>query len=144
MNPSPRVSVCRSERQHSGQGSCQCFSRKDLWSQVGSRADEVLSPAGRASGGQCQGRSVWHGAALWCVELGCLSSGLEPASLYLESGVYSTLLGLFDKCLGTPGAKWGICPGAHQWVVPLCRHGCSDHVGRYCRYVSLPYVFTLT
>ena len=35
----------------------------------------------RASGSQCQGRSVWHRAALWCVELGCLSSGLEPASL---------------------------------------------------------------
>ena len=86
MNPSPRDSVCRSGRQHGGQGSCQCLARKDLQSQVGSRA-EVPSPAGqrlqqaRASSGWCQGRSVWHGAALWCVELSCLSSGLEPVSV---------------------------------------------------------------
>ena len=25
--------------------------------------------------------SAWHGAVLWCVELGCLSSDLEPASV---------------------------------------------------------------
>ena len=36
---------------------------------------------GRASSGQYQGRSAWRGAASWCVELGCLSSGLEPASV---------------------------------------------------------------
>ena len=36
---------------------------------------------GRASSGRCQGRSAWHGAALWGAELGCLSSGLEPASV---------------------------------------------------------------
>ena len=63
-NPSPRVSVSRSRRQHGGQGSCQHLAKKDLQSQVGSRADEVLSPAGETSGGQCQGRSAWHKAAL--------------------------------------------------------------------------------
>ena len=36
---------------------------------------------GRASGTRCQGRSAWRGAALWGVELSCLSSGLEPASV---------------------------------------------------------------
>ena len=47
MNPSPRVSVSRSWRQHSGQGSCQHLAKKDLQSQVGSRADEVLRLAGQ-------------------------------------------------------------------------------------------------
>ena len=43
-----------------------------------------LQPSGQqgsASGGRHQGRSLGRGAALWCVELGCLHSGLEPASL---------------------------------------------------------------
>ena len=36
---------------------------------------------GRASGSRCQGRLAWRGAALWVVALGCLSCGLEPASV---------------------------------------------------------------
>ena len=36
---------------------------------------------GRASGGQCQGRSVCHGATLWYVEVSYLRSALEPASV---------------------------------------------------------------
>ena len=36
---------------------------------------------GRASGGRWLGRSAWNEAALWCMELGCLNSGLEPASV---------------------------------------------------------------
>ena len=85
---------------------------------------------------------------------------------YTLKVVYSTLLGLFDKCLDTLNAKWGICPGAYEWyvavllgtlaskcaispgaclwVVPLCRHNCSDHMCRYIKCVSLPDVFTLT
>ena len=79
---------------------------------------------------------------------------------------YSTLLGLFDKCLGTPDAKWGmypgacgwytiallntpvgkcgISPGAYLWVVPLCRPVCSGLMCRYLRCVSLPDVSALT
>ena len=86
--------------------------------------------------------------------------------LYLENGVYPPLLGLFDKCLGTPDAKWGmypgaygwytiallntpvgkcgISPGAYLWVVPLCRPVCSGLMCRYLRCVSLPDVSVLT
>ena len=46
-NPSPRASGCRSRRQHGGQGCLQSLARKDLWSQEGSRAGEVPSPAGQ-------------------------------------------------------------------------------------------------
>ena len=49
MDLSPRVSVYRSRRQHSRQGSCQHLARKDCWSQVGSRAGKVLSPAGQST-----------------------------------------------------------------------------------------------
>ena len=45
---SQSLSVCRSARQHGGQGSCQHLARKDLQSQVGGRAGEVLSPAGQS------------------------------------------------------------------------------------------------
>ena len=97
------------------------------------------------------------------MELGCLSSDLDPYTLKV---VYSTLLGLFNKCLGTPDANcgifptacgWymavlldtpasrsGISPGAYLWVVPLCRHGCFDLGYRYLKRVSLPDVSALT
>ena len=61
----------------------------------------------------CQRRSTWHGAAPWCVELGRLSSGLEPACYTLKV-VHFTLLGLFNKCFSTPNAKFGICPVAYM------------------------------
>ena len=48
MNPSPTVLVCTSGTQHGDQGSHQRLTRKDLRSWVGSRADEVLSPAGQS------------------------------------------------------------------------------------------------
>ena len=41
---------------------------------------------------------MWHGAELWCVELSCLSSGLEPVSDTLKV-VYSTLFGLLLNVL---------------------------------------------
>ena len=50
------------------------------------------------------------------MELSCLSSGLAGSCLsYTLKVVSSTLLGLFNKCLGTPDAKWGICPGTYAW-----------------------------
>ena len=120
MNLSPRVPVCRSGRQHGGQGSCQRRARKGLRSQVSSKADEVLSPAGqslwwpmpreinmvRSSTLVCgaQLSQQWSGA--------CLS--------YTFKGMYSTLLGLFDKCLDTSDAKYGIFPRS-PWLV----HGSS-------------------
>ena len=81
MNLSPRVSVCRSWRQHGEQGSCQHLARKGLQSQVGSRGDKVLSLAGQSLW-QPMPRKIsvaWN--ALWCVKLVCLISGLEPASV---------------------------------------------------------------
>ena len=81
----------------------------------------------------------------------CLSCALKV--------VYSTLLSLFDKCLGTLDAKWGIClgtygwymavlldtpagkygisPGSYLWVVLLCRQGSSDYLCKYLSYVFL-------
>ena len=131
-NLSPRVSACRSGRQHSGQRRCQRLARKDLWSQVGSRAGKVLGPAGQrlrrltpreitvvwGSTLGCGGRlpQQWSGA--------CLSHTLESGGLH-PSGTL--------KGLGTPAGKWGISPGAYLWVVPLCRHGCSGHVCRCLR-----------
>ena len=119
---------------------------------------------GRASGGWCQGRSARHGAVHSYVELGCLNSGLEPASVIPWKWCTPSFW-VFTKCLGIPNAKWGICPGAYGrymavlldtpavkwgifpggylWVVLLCRHGCSDHMCRYLRCVSLPDVLTL-
>lgn len=63
---------------------------------------------------------------------------------YTLKTVYSTLLGLFDKCLGTPDSKCGISPGAYLWVVPLCRRGSSNHMCRYLGCVFLPDVSSMT
>lgn len=136
MSPSPRVSVCRSRRQHGGPGSSQPLGRKNFWSQVGGKADKVLRPAADVKGDQ-------YGAALWCVKLGCLGSGLESACYALKK-VYSTPLGLFDKCLGTPDGKCGISPGAYLWVVPFCRRGSSNHMCRYLGCVFLPDMSSMT
>ena len=144
----------------------ECLARKDLQSQVGSRADEVLSPAGQ---------SLWWPmpreiSVSWSNTLVCGGQLSQECSgtcfSYTLKMVYSTLLGLFDKCLCThdamcgisPGAygcymavlldslagKCGMSPGASLWVVLLCRHGCSDHTGRYFRCVSLPDMSVLT
>ena len=53
----------------------------------------------RALSGQCRGRSAWHGAALWCVDLAVSAVVWNLPQLYLESGVYSTLLGLLINVL---------------------------------------------
>lgn len=124
MNPSPRISVCRSGRQHSGQGSCQPLARKDLWSQVDSKADKVLSPAGQNLWQLMPGEIRVLHSTLVCEAQLCQQWSGNCLSYTLKM-VYSTLLGLFDKCLGTPNGKCGISQGAYLWVVPLCRSGSS-------------------
>ena len=44
-----------------------------------------------------------------------------PCLSYTSEVIYSTLLGLFDKCLGTPDAKWGVAqePMGATWVLCL-------------------------
>ena len=76
--------------------------------------------------------------------LGCLRSGLEPACYIPLTVVDSTLLGLFDKRVGSPDGECGVSPGASLWVVPLHGPGCSDLVCRHCRGVSLPDVSGVT
>ena len=166
MSLSPRVSVCRSRRQHCGQGSCLYLVMKDLRSKVGSRVDGVLSPAGQSLR-QLMPREIrvaWSSTLVCGARLSQQWSG-TCLSCTLKVGYY-TLLGLSDKCLVTPGAKWGIfsraygwdmavvldspagkcriSPGAHLWVVLLCRQGCSDHMCRYLWCVSLSDVSVLT
>ena len=144
MNLSPRVSVCRSRRQHGKQGNSQRLARKDLWSQVGSRAGEVLSPAGRSLH-QLMPREV---SVAWSSPLVCgarLSQQWSGACLsYTLKVVDSIPLTHLIMCLGTPDDKWGIFPGTCLCVVPLCTHGCSHHVCRYLRCVSLPIVSSMT
>ena len=72
---------------------------------MGSRADEVLSPAGQSLWQLMPREISVAGAALWCVALGYLSSGLEPASVIPVRVMHSTLLGLSDKCIDTPDGK---------------------------------------
>ena len=119
MNLSPRVSFCRSWRQHDGQGSLQCLARKALWSQVGSGADEVLTPAGSASLGNAKGdqRGMQQHSGVWSTAVSAVARSLPQ--LYLESGVPSGSLG---KCLGTPDAKWGFPQG------PFYGWSCSAHM----------------
>ena len=128
MSPSPRVSVCRSGRQHGGQGSCQRPAREGLWSQVGSRADKVLSPAGQG---------LWRVVTreitvAWSSSLGCgalLSQWWSGACLsYTWKVVCSTHLGLFSKCLGTlmPGVESAQGPVGATWqfcLAPLLASG---------------------
>ena len=116
-NPSPRLSVCRPGRQHSGQGSCQHLARNDLqsWVQQGrqsaqsSRAEPL---AADDKGDQCgmeQHPGVWSSA---------VSAVAWNWPCYTLKVVYPTLLGLFNKCIGTPDGKCGIHPGAYLWVTP--------------------------
>ena len=117
----------------------------------------------QSSGCRCQGRSAWHGAALRCVELGSLSSGLKTVSYTLKVE-HSTLPGPFDKCLGIPAAQCGNCQEPMGdiwlfWLTPLmtsvefprtlsmcglCRHGSSEHMCRHLGCVSLSDVSVLT
>ena len=91
-----------------------------------------------AKGDQC---GVEQHSGMWSSAVSAVVWSLPQ--LYLESGILHPS-GSFDKCLGTPDAKCGISPGAYLWAVPLCSHGCSDHMCRYLRCVSLPDVSALT
>lgn len=169
MNPSPRVSVCRSGRQHGGQGSSQCLARKDLQSQVSSRGDKVLSPLGQSlwqpmpreismawsSTLVCRAQlsQQWSGACLrytlkvvhsTLLVFFFLLSVLEPSMASEEFSQEPTYGWYMAILLGTLDGNWGTFPGLYLWVVPLCRHSCSDHMSRYVRCVSLPDVSTLT
>ena len=124
-----------SRRLHGGQGSCQSLGRKDLQSQVGSR---VEPPVADDKGDQ---HGVEQHSGEWSLAVSAVVWSLPQ--LYLESGTLHPS-GSLDKCLGTPAGKWTISPGASLWVVPLCRHGCSDHMCQYLRRVSLPDVSALT
>ena len=64
---------------------------------MGSRAGEVLSSTGQSLW-QLMPREISMEQQLWCVELSCLSSGLEPVSDTLKV-VYSTLFGLLLNVL---------------------------------------------
>ena len=134
-----RVSVSRSKRQHGGHGSHQGWARKGLWSQMGSRADKSSGQQGRASNDPCQGRSVCHGAALWCVELGYLDSGLEPASVVHWKWCAPHPSGSLDKCLGFPDGE-GEFP--QEPIYGPCYS--ADHMCRYLRCFSLPDVSSMT
>ncbi|KAF6125218.1 hypothetical protein HJG60_009739 [Phyllostomus discolor] len=144
MSPSPRVSGCRSGRQRGGQGSHQHLTWKHLGSQVVRRADEVLGPAGQSLR-QLMPREI---GMVWSSTLGCgVQLSRQWFATYLRHTIESAVLHppeSLDKCLGSPDGKWRLSPGAHLWVVPLCRHGCPDHVCRYLRCVSLPDVSGVT
>ena len=127
MNSSPIVSVCRSGRQHSGQGNCQHLASKDL--EPGGQQGRRSPQSSRAEPLAVMPSEI---SVVWSLP-----------QLYLESGVLHPSRSL-EKCLGTPYGKWEISPGAYLWVVLLCRHGCSGHVCRYLRCVSLPDVYNMT
>ena len=133
MNPGPRVSVSRSGKQHGGQGSCQRLARKDFRSQ-----------RCRAPGSPCQGRSTWRGAALWCVELSCLSSGLKTASVIPLKVVNSILLSFLIRALALRMAS-GEFP--QEPIYGWFRFADKDIFGHVCWYlgcVFLPDVSNVT
>ena len=116
MNPSPRVSVCRSGRQHGGQGSCQGLTKKDFWSWVGSRVDEVLSPAGQSLR-WLMPRDI---SVAWSSTLVCwawLSQQWSRTWLsYTLKGVTFIFFSINALAPLLTG-KCGISPGANLWVV---------------------------
>ena len=91
-----------------------------------------------AAGDQC---GMEQHTGVWSSAVAAVVWGLPQ--LYLESGGLHPS-GSLDKCLGTPDGKWGLFPGAYQWIVLLCRHGSSGHVCRYPRCVSLPHVSSMS
>ena len=109
--------------------------KKTLWSQMGSRAEPPVANAKGDQHGMEQHsgvRSSAVSAVVWSLP-----------QLYLETGGLPPS-GSFDKCLDIPDTNCGICPGPYLWVVPLCRHGRSNHMCRYLSCVSSPDVSALT
>ena len=97
---------------------CQHLARKGLWSQVGGRQTKPSVQQGRATAAGDKGdqRGVEQHSGVQSLAVSAVVWNLPH--LYLES-VYSTLLGLFNKCLDTPDSKCGISPGAYLWMVLL-------------------------
>ena len=113
----------------SGLRSDQCLARKGLQSQVGSRAGEVLSPAGQSlQWPMPRETSVAQSSTLVCGAR--LSQQWSGACLsYTWTVVDSTLLGLLISVLApvVPSGEFAQEPMGG----PLCRHGGFDHVCRY-------------
>ena len=85
-----------------------------------SRAEPLAADAKGDQHGVEHHSGVWSLAVPAVVWRACLSYTLKV--------LYSTLLGLFDKCLGTPEAKWGFSPGARGgsmafFLTPLLASG---------------------
>ena len=100
-----------------------------------SRAEPL---AANAKGYQC---GIHQHSGVWSPGVSTVVWNLPK--LYLESGVLHPSRSL-NKGLGTPNGKWGLSPEAYLWVVLLCRHGCSGHVCRCLKCVSLPDVSAVT
>ena len=121
--PSPRISVCRSKKQYGEQGSHKHLTKKDLQSQMGSRADEVLSPAGQILW-RLMPREI---SVMWSSTLVCgawLSQQWSGASLsYTLKVLYSSLIGLLINVLAPlmssvefpqePACRW---PTLQTWM----------------------------
>ena len=123
MNSSPRVSVCRSGRQHSGQESRQHLARKDLRSQVGSRAGKVLSPAGQSPRWPMPRKM----SVVWSSTLGCGARGSQQWSGACLSYTLRVFWVFSISILAPLMVSVEFSHHrAYLWVVPLCRHGYSD------------------
>ena len=123
------------------QGSCQYLTRKGFWSQVSSRTDKVLNPAGQSLR-QLMPSTAWSSMLLCRAQLSQQWSG--ACLNYILKVVYSTLLGLLISVLAPLMISGEFPPGVYLWVVLVCRHGCSGHMCRYLRCVSLPNVPSMT
>ena len=123
--------------EHGEQGSCHYLARRDLGSQVDSRTGEVFSPAGQSL--RCpmpRDISVARSSTGLCgAQLSQQCSG--TCLCYTLKMVYSTLLGLFSKCIGTPDAKWGICSGAYGWFMAVPLHTRDGKCGISPRSLSM-------
>ena len=127
MNPSPRVSVCRSGRQPVGKGVVSILQGRTPGARWAAGQVKSSIQQGRDSGGGWMPREItiaW-GSSLVC-GVGLSQQWSTTCLSYTLKVAYATPLGLFNKCRGTPDAKRGVYPGACLWVVPLRRHGCSD------------------
>ena len=143
MNPSPgvclqvreRVQWARELSASCREGSLEPGGQQGRTSPQSSRAEPLTI---NAKGDQCDMKEHF---GVWSSAVSAVVWSLPQ--LYLGSGILY-FSGSLDKCLGTPDGKRGLSPGTCLWVVPLCRHGCSDYVCRYLRCFSLPDVSRVT
>ena len=127
MNPSPRVSVCRSGREHS-------------WPGFVSTLQGRISTARQAAGQSLQWPMRREVSVAWSSTVVCdaqVSQQWSGACLcYTLKVVYSTLLGPFHKSLGTPDAsvEFAQKPVGGIWLLSLTP---CWHVGSFPRSLSL-------